>query len=84
MIKKFMENYGTLENYLRCYGGIVSVDNSKSQSDKKGNLVIYFDRPVVFPTDLLKQYNSAYVEHVPELKPTQAELNEIHAQYEEY
>ena len=75
MIDKFMEDYGTLENYLRCYGGLVSV--AKSESDKTGNLVIYFNRPVVFPTELIKKYNSAYFEHVPELKPTEAELNEI-------
>ena len=84
MVDKFLENYGTVDNYLRVYGGSVISDNSKSKSDQNGNFGIYFSRPVIFPTKLIQEYNSAYIEEVPELKPTEKELHEIKAEFEEY
>ena len=70
MVDKFMQGYGTVDNYLRSYGGIVTSDNSKNKSDKNGNLGISFSRPVIFPQELIKEYNSNYIEQIPELKPT--------------
>ena len=63
-----MEDYGTEENFLRAYGG--AVEFPEPTFDKSGHLSIRFSRPVVFPTELLKEYNEAYVVEVPVLQPT--------------
>ena len=84
MVDKFLEGYGTVDNYLRVYGGTVISDNSRKESDQNGNFGIYFSRPVIFPTKLIQEYNSAYIEQVPELKPTDKELYEIKAEFKEY
>ena len=79
MVDKFMEGYGTTANYLRVYGGLVTSDNSNNKSDKNGNLGITFSRPVIFPEELIREYNSNYIEQIPELRPTDEELREIEA-----
>ena len=53
MIERFLIDYGTVDNYLRVYGGAVLSEESKSKSDNNGNFVIYFSRPVIFPTKLI-------------------------------
>lgn len=75
MIDQFLESYGTEENYLRAYGGLVEFPEPKF--DKNGYLSIVFSRPVVFPTSLIAEYNSDYQEVIPELRPTEEELAKI-------
>ena len=50
-----MENYGTVENYQRVYGGEVKVPESPKLDDT-GKIRILFNRDVVFPTEILDQY----------------------------
>ena len=50
-----MEDYGTDENFLRAYGGVVEFPDPSF--DKTGHLSIEFSRPVVFPTSLVQEYN---------------------------
>ena len=75
-----MIGYGTNENYLRCFGGPVSAD--ASTFDRDGTLRIEFSRPVVMPTALMKEFDGAYVETIPDLILTDAELAEIRELYE--
>ena len=84
VVDRFMEGYGTVDNYLRVYGGIVTSDDSNNKSDKNGNLGISFSRPVIFPEELIREYNSNYIEQIPELKPTDEEMKEIEAQFAEF
>ena len=70
----FMANYGTLDNYLRCYGGSVSpIENENGVSDI-GKLEIQLSRPVQYPTELLAEFDFMYQEDVPHLVPTAEEL----------
>ena len=75
MIDKFLESYGTAENFLRAYGG--QVDFPEPELSQDGLLQIAFSRPIVFPTSLISEYDSDYIEVVPELKPTDEELQQI-------
>ena len=74
-----MEDYETDENFLRDYGGVVEFPDPSF--DKTGHLSIGFSRPVVFPTEILKEYDEAYVVAEPLLQPTQAELAQIHSDF---
>ena len=60
LLDTFMSNYGKPENYLRCFGGLVVADTTKTGIDVYGLLTVPFSRPVVFPTDLIKLYNHDY------------------------
>ena len=80
MVDKFMEGYGTEENYLRAYGG--QVEFPEPEISKNGNLKIVFSRSIVFPQELIADYNSDYIEVVPELKLTEAEKEQIKKDYE--
>lgn len=80
LIDLFLQGYGTAENYLRCYGGFV--EPKKPKVDSKGSVAFIFSRSVVFPTSLLIEYDSEYVEQVPPLKPTEEELAEIRDVFE--
>ena len=76
-----MIGYGTNENYLRSFGGPISAD--ASTFDKDGTLRIEFSRPVVMPTSLMKEFDDAYVETIPDLTLTDAELAEIRELFEQ-
>ena len=68
-----MANYGTTENWLRSYGGEVEFENTDTELDKSGEIKIKFSRPVVFPRELLVDFDTGYREYPPELKLTEAE-----------
>ncbi len=55
----------------------------KPTVDKSGKIGIIFGRPMTFPTVLVAEYDSDYVENVPLLTPTQDELDEISKVFEE-
>ena len=59
-LDEFMAEYGTTENYLRAYGG--SVMTTEAHMSKNGKLTIPFSRPIVFPLDLLADFDSSYTE----------------------
>ena len=60
-----MQGYGTVYNYLRAFGGLVIAKESDVIFDKQGILSVLFNRPVVFPTELIKEYNTDYVAKIP-------------------
>lgn len=68
-----MKIYGTPENYLRCYGGEVKASSPSMDAD--GNLSLVFSRPIVFPQELLVDFEPDYVEDVPPLEMTEDELD---------
>ena len=82
MIDKFLEDYGSPENFLRVFGG--QVEFPEPSFDKSGHLSISFSRPIVFPTDLINEYDSSYVKVAPPLWPTEEELEQIKDDFEEY
>lgn len=82
MIDKYLETYGTVENYLRVYGGQVEFPEPKF--DTHGRLSIAFSRPVVFPAALIAEYNSDYIELLPELRPTDEELAQINEDFKQF
>jgi len=65
---------------LRSYGGFV--ETKDPNFDKEGQFEITFSRPVVFPQNLMAEYDTSYVEKVPILAPTEAELAEIRKVFE--
>ena len=69
-----------MENYLRSYGGFVETKDPKF--DKTGSFQITFSRPIIFPQKLIAEYDSNYIEKVPILAPTEAELEEIRKVFE--
>ena len=73
-----MRNYDTVENYLRVYGGPVS---AKVQMDDLGKLEVEFSRPIVYPKKLISKFDSDYEEQVPELTPTEEELDAIEKEF---
>ena len=78
-----MHGYGTIFNYLRVYGGLAIAKESDVLFDKQGILSVPFSRPVVFPTELIKEYNTDYVAQIPKLEPTNQELAKIKALFDE-
>jgi len=54
LIENFMKGYGTVENYLRAYGGLAIAKESDVTFDKQGVFSVPFSRPIVFPTELIK------------------------------
>ena len=42
-----------------------------------GQISIVFGRPIVYPTELMILYDKDYVEAIPELVPTDEELEEL-------
>ena len=76
-----MENYGTVINYQRTYGGELKLEEDAKVS-KLGEFTIKFSRPIVFPNELLKEFDSEYVEAVPLLKATEAEKKELKKVYD--
>ena len=51
---------------------------------KDGTLRIPFNREVVFPAELVSQFNAGYVEEVPEFKLDEEQLALIEAAYQQY
>ena len=47
-----------------------------------GEVTIKFTRPVIFPNELLKGFDSDYVEDVPILTPTESEIKELRKVYD--
>ena len=47
-----------------------------------GEVTIKFTRPVIFPNELLKGFDSDYVEDIPILTPTEAEIKELRKLYD--
>ena len=66
---------------MRSYGGYV--ETKDPSFDNEGSFQITFSRPVVFPQKLVSEYDSSYVEKVPILAPTEAELAEIRKVFEQ-
>jgi hypothetical protein len=58
MYELFMANYGTAENYLRCYGGVVEA--SETSMTDGGELTISFNRDIVYPRELLSAFDLSY------------------------
>ncbi len=75
-----MHGYDTVENYKRVFGGDVTATGSM---DKNGKFILNFSRPIVYPQDLLAGLNDTYVERVPELVPTDEEMQAIESQFKE-
>ena len=48
------QSYGTEDNYQRSYGG--EVEDSGSKVSSRGILTITFNRDIVFPRELLAEY----------------------------
>lgn len=69
-----MRGYDTVENYKRVYGGEVTAIGSM---DANGKFVLNFSRPIVYPRELIADLNDTYVERVPELVPTDEEMQAI-------
>ena len=67
----FMRDYGTEENYLRVFGGQVTIKSA--EVSEEGKLKLVFSRGVVFPVELVLEYNPGYNERIPVLEPTEAE-----------
>lgn len=40
-----------------------------------GNVKIAFSRSIVFPKELIQDFDETYIEDVPKLEPTQEELD---------
>lgn len=56
-----MKDYGTLENYIRSYGGLVETTVPKTGSLGKDNKVtLIFSRPVIFPRNLIESFDPGY------------------------
>ena len=72
ILKQYMEKYGTESNYQRTYGGEIKPDK-EGKMNHAGEVTIKFSRPVIFPNELIKEYDSDYVETVPILTITEAE-----------
>ena len=56
ILERFLQFYGTVENYLRSYGGPVSVKTQESGDLTLGNsgeIKISFNRRVLFPKELI-------------------------------
>ena len=68
MIDSFLRDYGTVGNYQRVFGG--SVEFPEPQADERGHLSVGFSRPVVFPDELMRDFDSNYVRKLPVLYPT--------------
>ena len=75
-----MRGYDTVKNYKRVYGGDVTATGSM---DENGNLILNFSRPIVYPKDLIASLNDTYDERIPELVPTDEEMQAIQSQFEE-
>lgn len=56
----FMANYGSLDNYLRCYGGTVTPIEDEIGVSDTGHLEIEMSRPVQYPTQLLAEFDFMY------------------------
>ena len=82
MIDKFLEDYDTIENYQRVFGG--QIEFKEPKIDTQGHLSISFSRPVLFPTVLMAEYDDSYKRQIPELKPTEKELEEIRENYAKF
>lgn len=75
-----MAEQQTVENYLQLYGGPVTSKTPKM--DHYGKLTFSFSRPVIFPAELLKDFDSSFKEEVPVLKPTEEDLKQIKTLYD--
>lgn len=82
LIKNFMQGYGTVENYLRAYGGLAITKEKDVIFDNQGVFSVPFSRPVVFPSELIKEYNTDYVTQIPKLEPTEQEMADIEEIFE--
>ena len=73
MRERFLSFYGTVDNFLRSYGGPVSGNpNDDSQKlEESGEIKVSFSREIKFPRDLLLQFDLTYQEQVPELMLTE-------------
>ena len=53
VLERYLELYGTTENWLRSYGGPVSIDqwddDEEHVLDDSGEIIISFSRELVFP-----------------------------------
>ena len=82
ILEQYMEKYGTESNYQRTYGGEIKPDKEEKMNHA-GEVTIKFSRPVIFPNELIKEYDSDYVETVPILTITEAEKKELKKIYDE-
>ena len=55
----------TEESYLDAYGGEVTTEQPKISMF--GEFALTFNRPIIFPTDLVSDYIEGYVEDLPEV-----------------
>lgn len=82
LYEQFLKNYSTAKNWLRVYGG-ASEPSTDSGVRDTGEVTIEFSRPIVFPTQLLQEFDQEYQEVVPVLEPTQGEKDELKKIYDE-
>jgi len=68
MVAIRMQNYSTVKNVLRSFGGTVEVPEPTLGSH--GKFTVPFSRPIVFPKALVEKYITDYEEVIPELKMT--------------
>lgn len=79
-----MADYGSTENYLRSYGGLVEVENqSEQQLGDSGEISISFGRDIVYPRELIIKYDPTYQESVPKLELSDGDKQDIQSKYEE-
>jgi len=76
----YMASYGTVENYLRSYGGAVSV--AQVSLSKDFELTVTFSRALAYPRDLLVEYDPTFKEVVPKLTPTANDQEQIDKEYD--
>ena len=80
-----MKDYGTLENYIRSYGGAVETKKHESPLKKDKKISLSFGRSIIFPRHMIEKYDPVYQEedHVPKLTPTKAEQKLIQDQFDD-
>ena len=80
-----MKDYGTLENYIRSYGGAVETKKHESPLKKDKKITLSFGRPIIFPRHMIEKYDPVYREEdlVPKLTPIKADKKKIQAKWDE-
>jgi len=61
----FLTNYGTVENYVRSYGGQVSIGEQDRKLPKNNEVHLQFNREIKFPRELLAEFDPTFQEIAP-------------------
>lgn len=64
----FLANYGTVDNYVRSYGGEAKIDEPDQELPKSNQITIRFSREIKYPRELVSKFDPGFREEVPVLQ----------------